>query len=75
MLLRFVGQDKDYDLRSGLVYPCKVYTKKNFIWVRARNYALKFPKRYVYIPYVTIERLYSEWRAYGDIVDDSRIKE
>lgn len=65
MLLRFVGQDNDYNLRSGLIYSCKVYTKKNFIFVRVRNYDLKFPKKHTYIPYATINRLYSEWRVYG----------
>lgn len=62
MLLRFVGQDGDYRLRNGLVYPCKVYTKDNYIWVRARSYAFKFPKRYVYIPYRSLEHLFNEWR-------------
>lgn len=66
MLLRFVGQDGDYGLKSGLVYSCKVYTKKNYIWVRTKGYAVKFPKIYVRIPYRTIERMYSEWRAYGE---------
>lgn len=66
MLLRFVGKDRDYNLRNGLVYPCKVYSKKGFIWVKARSYAFKFPKRYVYIPYAMIECLYSEWRVYGE---------
>lgn len=66
MLLRFIGQDGDYGLKNGLVYLCKVYTKNNSIWVRARSYAFKFPKKYVYIPYYTIERMYSEWRVHAE---------
>lgn len=61
MLFRFVGKDGDYGLKNGLVYPCKVYTKNNYIWVRVRNYAFKFPKKYVYIPYSSIERMSTEW--------------
>ena len=63
MILRFVGQDGDYKLRNGLAYCCKVYTKNNFVWVRARSYALKFPKKYVYIPYNSIEHMCSEWQT------------
>lgn len=63
MILRFVGQDGDYRLRNGLPYCCKIYTKDNFIWVRVKNYALKFPKKYVYIPYNSIEDMCSEWQT------------
>ena len=73
MLLRFIGEYGSYNLKTGLVYPCKVYTKDNFIWVRVRSYALKFPKRYVRIPYTTIESLYSEWRAYGEWWNKSKL--
>ena len=62
MLLRFVGQDEDYRLRNGIVYLCKVYTKDSYIWVRVRNKSLKFPNRYVYIPYRSLEHLFGEWR-------------
>ena len=61
MLFRFMGQDGDYGLRNGLVYPCKVYTKNHYVWVRVRNYAFKFPKKYVRIPYSSIERMSAEW--------------
>ena len=63
LLLRFVGQDGDYGLHNGLIYPCKVYSKKDRIWIKARSYAFKFPKRYVYIPYNSIERMCSEWQT------------
>ena len=64
MFLRFVGQDGDYRLKNGIIYPCKVYTKDHFIWVQARNYAFKFPKRYVRIPYRSVERICYEWTTY-----------
>ena len=63
MILRFVGQNGDYKLINGLVYPCKIYTKDNFVWVRVRSYAFKFPKKYVYIPYNSIEHMCSEWQT------------
>ena len=63
MILKFVGQEGDYRLSKGLVYRCKVYTKDNFVWVRVRSYALKFPKMHVYIPYNSIERMCSEWQT------------
>jgi len=67
MLLRFIGQDGDYGLKNGLVYPCKVYSKDKYIYVRAKSYAFKFSKRHVYIPYVTIERMYNDWRVCGEL--------
>ena len=30
----------------------------------ARNYAFKFPKKYVRIPYSSVERIYYEWTSY-----------
>lgn len=64
MILRFIGQNGDYGLKNGLRYICKIYTKDNFVYIRVRNYALKFPKRYICIPYRTVERMCSEWTTF-----------
>lgn len=63
MILRFVGQDGDYGLMNGLAYCCKIYTKDDFVWVRARISVSKFHKKYMRIPYTSIEHMCSEWQT------------
>lgn len=70
LLLRFIGENGDYGLRNSEVYPCKVYTKNKYIWVKVRNYGLKFPKRYISIPYCYVWRFHDEWRMLWECVDD-----
>lgn len=70
MLLRFIGQDGDYKLKHGLVYDCRIYSKIECVWVEAKLSKSMFRNRCVHIPYPTIERMYSEWRAYGEYYDE-----
>lgn len=65
MFLRYIGQNKNYGLKKFFVYPCKVYTKNNYIWVKARDYGLSFPRKYVRIPYDSIESIYYDWTSYN----------
>lgn len=61
LVLRYVGADGDYGLKRGLKYICKVYSKDRFICIRVRNYALRFPRRFVYISYISLAQLSNEW--------------
>ena len=62
LILKFIGSDGNFNLKHGVKYPCKIYTKGGrFICVRVRNYALRFPKKYVYIYYLSLNRLSNEW--------------
>lgn len=73
MLLRFVGLNEDYKLKHGLVYDCRIYSKNEYVWVKVKLNSLIFSNRFVHIPYATIERMYSEWRAYGEYYDDKML--
>lgn len=65
MFLRYIGPNKNYGLKKGFIYPCKVYTKNNYIWVKARDFGLNFPKKYVRIPYDSIESICYDWTSYN----------
>ena len=66
MLLRFVGSDGDFKLKNGCVYKCKIYTKKQYIWIQVRRYSSVFRSKYVRIPYRSLARMYAEWRFYDE---------
>lgn len=61
IFLRFIRPTCDYGLETGQIYPCQIYMKNNFIWIRARSYDFKFPKKYVSIPYKSLYSISIDW--------------
>ena len=66
MLLRYIGSDGDFKLKTGCVYRCKIYTKNGYIWIRVRMSSSVFRNKYIRIPYRSFERMYAEWRVYDE---------